>query len=52
VNVVLDAQIIPDLKFFGKDKPTKNGFSESMKDRIKPVKQKYLQSTAVKFIST
>lgn len=37
------------LKFFGvntvKDKPTKNGFSESMKDGIKPVKQKYLQNT-------
>ena len=48
VNVILDAQIIPDLKFFGmntvKDKPTKNGFIESMKDRIKPVKQKYLQA--------
>ena len=35
-----------------KDKPTKNGFSESIKDGIKPVKQKHLQSTAIKFIST
>ena len=57
LNVVLDAHIITaGLKFFGmntvKDKPTKNGFSESMKDSIKPVKQKYLQSTAIKFIST
>ena len=57
LNVVLDAQIITvGLKFSGmntlKDKPTKNGFRESMKDGIKPVKQKYLQSTAIKFIST
>ena len=57
LNVVLGAQIITaGLQFFGmntvKDKPTKNGFSESMKDVIKPVKQKYLQSTAIKFIST
>lgn len=57
MNLVLDAQIIAaGLKFFGmntvKDKPTKNGFSESMKERVKPVKQKYLQTVTHKFIST
>ena len=44
LNVVLDAQIITaELTFFGmntvKDKPTKNSFSEIMKDGFKPVKQ-------------
>ncbi|KAL9955364.1 hypothetical protein ACROYT_G036674 [Oculina patagonica] len=57
LNLVLDAQIIAaGLKFFGmknvNDKPTENGFSESMKERIKPVKLKYLQTTVLKFICT
>ena len=57
LNTVLDAQIVAaGMKFFGMktvtDKPTTNGFSESMKDRVKPEKQKYLQSTVLKFIST
>lgn len=57
LNAVLDAQIVAaGMKFFGmttvQDKPTINGFSDSMKERVKPVKQKFLQSTVLKFIST
>ena len=55
--MVLDAQLIAaGMNFFGmpdmKSAPTKNGFSEGMKDNIKAVKHKYFHSVIKKFVRT